>query len=143
MEKRRLTVESVIEELDENGIADSCERSQNTYIADLIIKDGAVLLLYSEEQNGAKINVAITAEEARLSVRRTGAIESDFVFIENERTFSLYKIPPYSFDAQIFTRKIRGSITSEGGTLSVLYNMTVGGAEKSVRMKLSLSEVAL
>ena len=143
MEKRRLTVESVIEELDENGIADSCERSKNTYIADLIIKDGAVLLLYSEEQNGAKINVAITVGKTRLSVRRTGAIESDFVFIEKERTFSLYKIPPYSFDAQIFTRKIRGCITSEGGTLSVLYNMTVGGAEKSVRMKLSLSEVAL
>ena len=100
-------------------------------------------LSYEEASEGGPIksDVTVTAEHVR--VRRTGAIESDFLFVEGETTKSLYKIPPYAFDAEITTKKIRNNLTRGGGKLTIIYDMNVGGAEKNVRMTITLAEGAV
>ena len=72
-------------------------------------------------------------------VVRHGALESELVFREGESTESVYAVGPYKFDATVKTRRIRNTITELGGTLTLYYDMNVGGAEKSVRMRITLS----
>lgn len=141
MTERKATVESVI--CDPSvGVAEGFERCENKYTALLGERDGTMLISYSEQSEGGRIksDIIVTGEHVR--VRRSGAIESDFLFIEGGRTRSLYKIPPYSFDAEINTKKIRNNLTRLGGKLTIIYDMTVGGAEKNVRMTITLEEVA-
>ena len=101
---------------------------------DLVIPD----VSYLEENEGVKTYTDIEISEKRVIVKRHGGILSEFIFEEGVEHSSIYSIPPYSFDAQIVTRKIRNNISFEGGTLTVFYNMTVGRDARSVRMKIEI-----
>ena len=142
MNECKVIVESVI--CDPSlGVAEGFERCENEYTATVAERGGLVRLSYEEASEGGPIksDVTVTAEHVR--VRRTGAIESDFLFVEGETTKSLYKIPPYAFDAEITTKKIRNNLTRGGGKLTIIYDMNVGGAEKNVRMTITLAEGAV
>ena len=139
MTERKVTVESVI--CDPSvGVAEGFERCENEYTALFAERGGVMRISYVENSEGGEIKSDITLTDGRVRVRRTGAIESDFLFVEGERTTSLYKIPPYAFDAEINTKKIRNNLTRFGGKLTIIYDMTVGGAEKCVRMTITLEE---
>lgn len=140
MAECRLTVESVVCDLS-LGAAEGFERCENEYAATVAERGGLLRLSYEETSEGGKIKSEITVADTRVRVRRTGAIESDFVFAEGESTTSLYRIPPYSFDARICTKKIRNNLTRGGGKLTIIYDMNVGGADKNVRMTITLAEV--
>ena len=139
MTERKVTVESVI--CDPSvGVAEGFERCETKYTARLGERDGTILISYTEASEGGPIKSDIIVTPERVRVRRTGAIESDFLFIEGGCSRSLYRIPPYSFDAEIKTKKIRNNLTRLGGKLTIIYDMTVGGAEKNVRMTITLAE---
>ena len=108
MSEYRVIVESVI--CDPSlGVAEGFERCENEYTATVSERGGLMRLSYEETSEGGPIKSDITIAEGHVRVRRTGAIESDFMFAEGEVTKSLYKIPPYSFDASITTKKIRNN----------------------------------
>ena len=107
------------------------------------MRGGLMRLSYEETSEGGPIKSDITIADGHVRVRRTGAIESDFMFAEGEVTKSLYKIPPYSFDTSITTKKIRNNLTRSGGKLTIIYDMNVGGADKNVRMTITLAEAVV
>lgn len=137
--ERRVTVESVICDR-EVGVSEGFEQCENEYTALFAERGGVMRISYGEQSDSGEIKTDITLADGRVRVHRSGAIESDFLFIEGQRTSSLYKIPPYSFDAEINTKKIRNNLTRLGGKLTIIYDMTVGGAEKNVRMTITLEE---
>jgi uncharacterized beta-barrel protein YwiB (DUF1934 family) len=49
---------------------------------------------------------------------------------------SVYTVSPYSFDVDVTTKKIRNNLTRDTGRLDIHYSMKIGGADKSVRMKI-------
>ena len=106
--------------------------------ADAFIKDSgdSLTLSYLEEQQGDRIFTDVTLENGTVEVKRRGGIECDFLFKEGESTYSKYAVGPYCFDASIYTKKIRGAITRTGGTLTIFYDMEIGGDKRSVRMKI-------
>ena len=75
----------------------------------------------------------------RLCLRALRLLESSFLFEEGAVHTSLYKVPPYTFDAEIRTRKIRSALSEQGGTLELIYNMKIGGAVRATRMKIWIS----
>ena len=75
-----------------------------------------------------------------MRVKRSGAIESDLYFKEGESHSSIYSVPPYKFDATGRARRIRTELNDCGGRIDLLYNMKIGGAEKSARMKIWISK---
>ena len=142
MSECRVIVESVI--CDPSvGVAEGFEMCENEYSATIAERGGLLRLSYEEKSEGGPIKTDLTLTDAHVRVRRTGAIESDFLFVEGESTKSLYKIPPYAFDAEIKTKKIRNNLTRGGGKLTIIYDMNVGGAEKNVRMTITLAEVGV
>ena len=133
-----LTVNSVIDNLSEAGLPDG-DPEINIFTTDgtLSVFDGGYLLRFTEVQEGGEAHTSlyITADNVRLV--KSGAIPSEMRFSDGEIFNTLYCVGPYSFDMTVRTKKIRNSLTEDGGELQLIYSMNVGGQEKNVRMKIS------
>ena len=132
-------VVSVIDNLDSAGLADGeSERTESSAVGYIHIFDGEQLLTYAEEQQGQKTVTEIKIKDGSVRVIRRGAIESDMFFDEGSAHKSLYTLAPYKFDAEVRTKKIRGGFDADGGKLTLIYDMSIGGADKSVRMSIEI-----
>lgn len=138
-----IKIESSIENLDPSGLPDG-EAEKNTGYAGGFYHfcDGEILLTYSEKGEGGDVNSEILVKNGCVRVKRQGAIESNLYFEEGKTHSSLYSVPPYKFDASVTTRRIRLSLTEDGGNLDLFYNMRIGGADKSARMRIWISEAS-
>lgn len=134
-----IKINSYIENLGEDSAAGDFEENETVTSGYYHYIDGKVMITYSESGEGGNIASEVQLFGSTVRVKRTGAIESSFVFREGEATTSLYRIPPYSFDTTITTRKIRTNLDENGGTLDLYYAMKIGGAEKNARMKIWIS----
>ena len=81
-----ITIHSVIENLDGTPGA---ERTQTEARGELSFGADGVILTWSEESEGGKIESRIVASEGSVSVTRSGAIESSLFFKEGEISESL------------------------------------------------------
>ena len=132
------TIHSVIENLDDSGLPEGDpEISITTAEGFFKSEDERSLVTYTEMTEGGRVVTDITIDTNSVRLSRRGAVVFDATFREGEVCKTLYSIPPYSFDAEIKTKKIRSDITKSGGELRILYSMNIGGQEKSVRLKIS------
>ena len=137
IKEKKIKISSVIENLLPSGLTDGdAERSESSADGFLKITDGEFCLSFSEMSEGGKVISDITVTERSVRVKRVGALVSDMYFEEGVTHSSLYEVPPYSFDAEITTRKIRNSMTRDGGRVDIFYNMKIGGAMKNVKMRI-------
>ena len=128
---------SVIENLGADGFPEGdAEKSESLVSGYFHISDGATFVTYTEQTEGGDITSEVRVEQDGVRVTRHGAIESEMYFSEGVTHSSLYKVGPYAFDAEICTRKIRLELGADGGRIDMFYNMKIGGAEKSARMKI-------
>ena len=141
IKEAEIKISSVIESLDESGLpVGDTEKNDSTHEGYYHIIDGGYFVTYTEENEGAKtLSEVKLYPDGRVTVSRSGALESSFLFEEGASHTSLYKVPPYTFDAEITTRRIRSALTEDGGTLELIYNMKIGGAVRSARMKIWIS----
>lgn len=136
----KLKIESVIENLDSAGLPEGdAERNQSVAEGFLRYNDGEATLTYREESEGGVADSEIYIKDGGITVKRMGAIESTLYFKEGETHTSVYSVPPYKFDAQVYTRKVRIDLGNDGGKIDLFYNMKIGGAEKNARMKIWIS----
>lgn len=141
IKRAEIKISSAIENLDESGLSmGDCEKNESKHSAYFRTGGGEYSLTYSEEEEGAKTSSEIKVfSDGRVSVARSGAIESIFFFEEGVAHSSLYKVPPYLFDCEISAKRIRTSLSEAGGEIDLVYTMKIGGAEKSCRMKIWIS----
>ena len=131
----RVTLRSIIDNLSETGLpTNDREEAESAADGTLSIGERGSVIDLTEDSEGGRINTRIEIVGDKIRVRRHGAIESDLLFSEGMAHSSVYGAPPYSFDTNIFTRRIRGGITEEGGKIDIFYDMEIGGAKKSVKM---------
>ena len=138
IKEKKITVESVIEDIDAAGIAESSEKCRTECDAFFRADGDNYSITYREVSEGGVIDTDITVSRERVTVKRTGAIASVFNFAEGLCERSVYKMPPYEFDAEITTVKIRNNLTRDGGNLTILYGMNIGGSNRRVRMRVSV-----
>lgn len=139
--EKNITVLSVIDEIGEDGSVESGDRCEIRAVAYFGVSEGGYTLSYAEEGEGGRVDTLITVNTGNgnfVTVSRHGALESELRFGDGLVYNTLYSAPPYSFDMQVRTVKIRNELTSDGGSLSIIYDMTVGGAKKHVRMKIGV-----
>lgn len=137
IKEKKFRFSSVIENLTPAGIVDG-EAEKTEIISDGFFKisDAGFEISYTEMTEGGKVVSDIIIREDAINVKRRGAVESDMHFSEGVCHKSLYTVAPYSFDSEIVTRKIRNNMTRDGGKVDIFYNMKIGGAEKSVKMRI-------
>lgn len=132
--------ESVIEELGDDGLVESSDKHSTTCEARLIFEDDGFVARYNESSQGGVTHVTLRVSGSRVCVERHGAIESTLEFFEGESKKSLYSIGNYAFDAEIYTKKIRNNFTRPSGSIHIIYAMTIGGAKKHTRLKITVTE---
>ena len=141
LKKVKLKIESTIDNLSSAGLPEGePEKSISQCEGVLRLSDGRASLTYTEKSEGGEIRTQIVCLDGQVTVSRAGAIESRLCFVEGETHNSIYSIPPFSFDASVKTKRVRVEIGEDDGVIDLLYNMTVGGAEKAARMKIWISQ---
>ena len=137
-QKLILTVNSVIDNLSDAGLPDG-EPEINIFTTDgtILVSDEGYLLGFTEVQEGGKVHTDLYIKPECVKLIKSGDITSEMHFSEGEIFNTLYRVGPYSFDMTVRTKKIRNSLTENGGELQLIYSMNVGGQEKNVRMKIS------
>lgn len=137
MKTAKISLISTIDNLTDTGLpSDDRETSESVAVGSLTAGPRGAMICFSEKTEGGEIKTRIEILSGKIRVSRHGAIESDMLFSEGIAHSSVYSIPPYSFDANVFTRRIRGEIGDTGGRLDIFYDMEIGGAKKSVKMTL-------
>ena len=137
----KIKIESIIENPDAHGLSDG-ESEKSTGLFDGVYRyapDGAHIT-YKENTDGGLCESEILVFSDSVSVKRRGAIISNLYFKEGETNASLYQIPPYSFDAEVTAKRVSIDLNSFGGKINLVYNMKIGGAEKSAIMRLWISK---
>ncbi len=137
----KIKIESIIDNLDASGLADG-ESEKNVTTVDGIYHyagDGA-RISYKEENEGGKSESEILVFSDSVKVSRHGAIESVLYFKEGETHSSIYQIPPYRFDAEVRAKRVSVELSPIGGKINLVYNMKIGGAEKSAIMRIWISK---
>lgn len=134
-----IKITSIVEELDSAGLATSDERSEECAPCTVEKTGDTLSVSFTEVSEGGQASATVTLLDGCLTVHRCGAIESTLTFREGESYKTLYKIPPYAFDMTVTTKRLAVNMTEEGGEVSVLYLMSIGGADKRVRMRITLS----
>ncbi len=144
MEEKKyfVSVRSYVENLDDFGLTESTESEVTTFPCDYVSSGGVSHIGYEGESDKVKVKTEITAERDYVRLSRTGGIESVMEFSAGKITKTLYRVPPYAFDAEIDTKKIRDSLDACGGTLELLYYLTIGGAKKKMRLSLTVGVTA-
>ena len=138
------TIHSVIENLDDAGLViDEPEISITTSEGFFKTYEDRSVISYTESTEGGKVTTDITLAEGEITLLRRGAVVFDATFKEGEVYKTVYSVPPYSFDTEIKTKRIRADMTKAGGEIRLLYSMNIGGQEKSVRMKISARDAWL
>lgn len=136
-----VVVTSEITPLDKNGMRAEGEQTEKTKLtasAFMKLEGEDIALSYLEESEGQKINTDIEITNDTVKVKRQGALESNFVFCEGKSHSSIYKIPPYCFDVEIKTKRIRNEITKDGGVMTIFYDMMLGMDMRSVKMRIEV-----
>ena len=139
IKEMKFKINSVIENLSDAGLADGePEISESVCDGFFKISEDSYLITYSENTEGGRVISDIEIEGEKIRVKRVGGVCSDIVFSEGYTHKSEYEVPPYRFDMSVFTRKIRKNLTKDGGRVDIFYNMNIGGADKTVRMRIEV-----
>ncbi len=134
----KITVHSVIENLTDEGLVEG-EPEINIITADAFVNTIAdsTVISYTEESEGNLTRTRITVKDGTVHLSRSGAIEWNVLFDEGSTISTLYKIPPYSFDCRVETKRVK--VTP--GTpyeIRLVYSMDIGGGKKDVKMRITV-----
>ena len=133
-----LTINSVIDNLDDNGLSDG-EPEINIFTADgtVTVSERGTRLSFSEKAEADVTTSTLYITDAGVKLVKRGAIESDMRFCEGACEETLYRVGPYAFNMKLTTKRIRNSLSLDGGELQLVYSRNVGGQEKNVIMKIT------
>ena len=137
IKEANIKVRSKIEELDAAGFGmGSPEVNEIDVSGYYYYSEQSVRLTYTERGEGGEVNTEVLFSEGGVTVKRSGAIESEMHFFVGQEHSSVYSVPPYKFDMSVIPLRIKTELSLSGGEVDLYYNMNIGGAGKAVRMRI-------
>ena len=132
----RLNIRSVIDDLDPSGLQAGEPEINDTSAKGFIRSEGEIKVIsYTENSEGGSVRTELSVlPDGSVTLKREGAICSLIIFREGEEHRSVYSVPPYSFDMTVVPKRIRASLSDEGGEVRLMYLMNIGGGARQVRM---------
>lgn len=138
LKKVKITVISSVRDEDEKT-PERTEEHKDGYIK--YDDSGVSLISFKTKDEGGEFTTELFKEGASVRLVRRGAIFSEIVFDEGKEHSSVYKVPPLSFDMTVKTRTLDWRVGEEGGTLTLLYSMEIGGARRLAAMEITVRVV--
>ena len=134
----KITIHSVIDEIEGGITVGDPEINIITLDADVRENGETLYVRYREESEAGTIQTVLTASPDGIRLSKKGATEWDVIFVSGESSDTVYRIPPYAFDAHISVQRAEKTKTADGYVIRLIYLMNIGGADKSVKMKMTL-----
>ena len=93
----------------------------------MTMRDGQIRLSYKEsELTGMEgTNTTFIVEGKRVTLLRTGAVNSQMIFEEGEQHTSLYETPFGELTVDIQTSKLLHNLSERGGLMEIKYSIAV------------------
>jgi len=87
--------------------------------------EGDYIITYSEEQeDGGKTKTLLTVQKNNsVILERRGALNSRLIITKGERNNCLYAIPQGSLTLGIYGKEVTSTLTENGGSLRMAYNI--------------------
>lgn len=137
MREVEIKIHSIIENLDDAGLAtENVERENTTARGSFDYRLTGGTLEYDEESGGAKVHSILEVSGGRATLTKTGDINCKFSFISGEDTTALYTTGAFSFDVKINTKRLKYDATPASCSIRLIYSMNIGGQEKRVNLLL-------
>ena len=101
-------------------------------------KENKHRILYKDggEKNQIFTELIFCEGEASLIVNKTGDAECNMVFTPDKSHSFLYRLSNYSFDAEIYTHSLYNDMSENGGSITVVYSLMLGGQKQKISMKI-------
>lgn len=135
IKEMKIRVSSLIENLDSAGLPEGdAEKSELSESGFLKLDGDGLTLSYTEKGDSSRVACDIKTSGDTVRVIRSGDVVSEMVFEKGKVHKSVYRVPPFSFDMEIKTLRLENSLGANGGKLTLVYNMILGGQVKKCRL---------
>lgn len=101
-------------------------------------KGGKQYILYKTENDGDKISSVIKLDQNGITIKRSGSINSSMVYRVGEKKNFLYEIPYGKIEMEIETHRIISNLDKTGGTIELVYTLSVQGEKYFNDMKITV-----
>ncbi len=115
-----------------------------TTLGKLAERDGKYMLVYEENKTieGSLVKTTLKADENRISLNRSGAIESRLIIESGRRNKCFYSIPQGEIVLGIFGEYIKNNLKDNGGKLEMSYTVDIdNGLISKNTIEISVKEV--
>lgn len=98
--------------------------------------EGGIVLSYQESETSGLESTLTTVrvEPGRVTVQRTGSVNSQMIFEEDKQHVSLYHTPYGALEVGLRTRKVHISMDGRGGDVTVYYALAIERGEEGRNM---------
>lgn len=101
-------------------------------------KNGKQYIIYKTENDGDKTYSMIKIENDGITIKRSGSTNSVMVYkIGKKRSFT-YHLPYGDIEMEIDTKKIFSNLNADGGSIQLVYTLTVQGEKYFNDMKITV-----
>lgn len=115
-----------------------------TTLGKLAERDGKYMLTYEENKTieGSTVKTTLKADENRITMNRSGAIESKMIIESGKRNKCFYSIPQGEIVIGIFGEYIKNDLKQDGGELKMSYTVDIdNGLISRNTIEISVKEV--
>ena len=95
---------------------------------------------YKTENDGDKISSMIKIDGNEILIKRTGSVNSSMTYKVDTKKEFLYHLPYGTVPMEIETQRIVSKLDENGGTIELVYTLTVQGEKYFNDMKITVSK---
>lgn len=101
-------------------------------------KNGKQYIIYRTENDDDSVSSMIKIDGREVVIKRSGSVNSTMIYKADEKKRFLYEIPYGTIEMEIDTQRIISNLTETGGTIELIYTLTVQGEEYFNDMKITV-----
>lgn len=83
-------------------------------------------------ETGVNTHTVVNIADGEVTISRTGAVESLFLFKKGRQYTSLYRTPFGDMEMGVFSNVVDVDLNAEGGTIKLKYELSIGGKMTSI-----------
>lgn len=117
------------------------EKFSETYKADMKSDGDGYTFVYREHTGSGECDCRVQVCGDRVAVTRSGAESAVMVFCEGLCHTAVYEAGGYRFDLVLETKTLHASLSPAGGTVNLVYTLTLGGEVRECEMHMKLKGV--
>lgn len=124
----------------EQTIDNETDKIEETAYGSYYEKNGKRYILYKTETDGDTVSSLIKAEADKVSIKRSGLVNTLIVYKAGEKRKFMYKLPYGEIEMELDTQSVDIALSRNGGEIKLVYLLTVQGETYYNSMKITITK---